>query len=299
MPKPVADEITIPELQIFTQKTEPRTTATYTSYARNLQRYLNTNQVTLQKISALQCKQFIQQMGGYNKGTYRAVNTADAYKRFLHALMTSIERPKTAIWIKQNLKEIRHVNHFKVDITIESITRFILNTKQPEYKFAFSMMAFDGLRPGEVLGLYHADINIAEHKVNLIRHEDECYFPKGAKLGEAAESVPFNVVSAAFYPDVPRVSKRVVPVSYKTLRKWFTRYAQLSNLQDQNGSKVTLHKLRHFLGHYFRQQGGDVMVLKEILRHSDLRYTQIYTTPSSREVTAEFEKAINNTIKQM
>lgn len=211
--------------------------------------------------------------------------------------MAAIERPKTAAWIKQNLKEIHHINRFKIDITAEAITNFITQTQQPTYKFAFSLMAFNGLRPGEILGLHHSDIDLATNKVRLMRHEGEKYFPKGAKLNVAAKFIPLNIVSAALYPSLCRNSDRVVPVSYKTLRKWFNRYALSSGLHDQNGSKVTLHKLRHFLGHYFRQQGGDVMVLKEILRHSDLRYTQIYTAPSNREVSVEFDKAINKTIQ--
>lgn len=302
-------KLTDPDLIDYAEKAEVRTKQTYTSYCRNLQLYLNDNNLTLKRITPLQCRRFIQTMGQYNDGTYNAMNTAAAYKRFLCALMLGIDRSKVTKWIKTNLKEVHPVDHFKVDIAFQSVLKLIEVTRQdtnnqlaPILAYAFSIQALDGLRPGEALGHYHSDLDIAEKKLSLQRHTGEKYFPKGTKLNDPPVPIPINDLSIALYHKIPqelKQSSRVVDTSYKTLRKWFNRYAKQANLTDQNGDKVTLHKLRHFFGHFFSDHSQQVQVLQAIMRHSDLRYTLIYTKPSDRSITETFEQAINQTLKEI
>lgn len=299
--------LTDPDLIDYTEKTETRTKQTYTSYCRNLQQYLTQNNYTLKHLTPLQTRRFIQTMGQYQEGTYHSINTAAAYKRFMCALMQGIDRAKVAKWIKANLKEVHQINHFKVDIAYQSVIRLIQVTRQdqnnslsPTLAYAYSLLALDGLRPGEALGHYHTDINLAEKTITLQRHPGEKYYPKGMKLTSKPITLPLNDLSIELYNQIPQNQKqeqRAVDTSYKTLRKWFNRYAKQANLIDQNGDKVTLHKLRHFFGHYFSDHSQQVQVLQSIMRHSDLRYTLIYTKPSERRITEEFQQAINQNIK--
>ena len=301
--------LTDPDLIDYTEKAEPRTKQTYTSYCRNLQLYLNENNLILKRITPLQCRRFIQTMGQYNDGTYGAMNTAAAYKRFLCALMLGIDRSKVTKWLKTNLKEVHPIDHFKVDIAFQSVLKLIEVTRQdtnnqlaPILAYAFSIQALDGLRPGEALGHYHTDLAIAEKKLSLQRHAGEKHFPKGMKLNDPPVPIPINDLSITLYHQIPeelKQSSRVVDTSYKTLRKWFNRYSKQAGLIDQNGDKVTLHKLRHFFGHFFSDHSQQVQVLQAIMRHSDLRYTLIYTKPSERRVTEEFEQAINQNLKEL
>ncbi len=236
-------------------------------------------------------------MGKYHNGEYHAINTAAAYKRYLRAILKGTNQTRTSEWIRLNLREIQPVNHFKVDIPTEEILKLIAVTEQPELKYAWSIMAFDGFRPGETLGHYHTDIDTTTKTILLQRHEGEKYFPKGMKLGEPAISIPINEFSLLLYQQVPKEDNRVVNISYKTMRKWFNRYVKLAELKDRNGNKITAHKLRHFFGHYYNNNKGNIVTLKEIMRHSDLRYTMIYTAPSKREVTEDFNKTVNQTLK--
>jgi hypothetical protein len=45
--------------------------------------------------------------------------------------------------------------------------------------------------------------------------------------------------------------------------------------------------------HLWRSNKGDLQMLKEVMRHSDIRITMIYSTPSTGEINSEFEKTIN------
>jgi integrase len=303
--RPRSRELTTLELITFSQKGERRTADTYSSYARNLEAFLEEHNLTLQTLTPLSAKAFIQEMGKFVAGKgYEAINTAVAYKRFMRTLLTSIGRKDDSKWLRDNLKDIQPLNKFKVDIPTEQILKLIevtqndkANSYSPELALGWSLMAFDGLRPGEILGIYFGDVNKQSKTISLQRHEGERYFPKSTKVGEEPATIPLNDFSLSLFTYLPdMLSKRVIPISYKTMRKWFYHYAEKAEVVDREGNKVTPHKMRHVFGHLWRNNKGDLQVLKEIMRHSDIRITMIYSAPSTGEVNNEFEKTINNNI---
>ncbi|MFX1562423.1 MAG: tyrosine-type recombinase/integrase [Promethearchaeota archaeon] len=309
--RPISYRLTIPALVTFSQKIEKRTTSTYTSCARNFQRYMDERDLTLETLTPLLVKDFIQQMGKWkpNKG-YAEMNTAALYKKFILAFFGSVGRRDDIKWIKANLKEVKFVSKFKVDIPTEEILRLIdvtLNDKRknasykPHLAFGWSIMAFDGFRPSEALGLYYTDIDWETSQVSLVRHPKEKYFPKTMKVGDPAISIPLNELSMSLLNFTTKFDRqeRIIPVSYTTLRRRFIRYAKMAEVKDREGNKLTPHKLRHVFGHLWRRNKGDLQVLKEVMRHSDIRITMIYSAPSSGEIEDEFEKTINLQIKEV
>jgi len=66
-----------------------------------------------------------------------------------------------------------------------------------------------------------------------------------------------------------------------------------AGVKDREGNKITPHKMRHVFGHLWRRQKGDLPVLKEIMRHSDIQVTMGYSAPSKGEVNSEFQATIN------
>ena len=308
--RPIGYELTIPELIAFSQKSEKTTTSTYTSFARNLEKYLNEHHLTLETLTPLSAKVFIQQMGKWSpeNNNYEEMNTAALYKKYLLSFFASLGKKEHGKWIKANLKEVKFVSHFKVDIPTEQILRLIdtaYNDKrvnahyQQQIAFGISIMAFDGLRPAESLGLYYSDIDWENKQVNLVRHPNEKYHPKAVKVGDPAGPIPINDFSLSLLRsftsegEVNEPNKRIIPISYTTYRKRFLRYVKEAEVVDKEGNKVTPHKMRHVLGHLWRRQKGDLQVLKEILRHSDIRITMGYSAPSKGEVSSEFQATIN------
>jgi len=161
--RPISYGLTIPELISFSQKSEKTTTATYTSCARNLEQCLNAHNLTVETLTPLAAKVFIQQMGEYSNQTnsYDKMNTAALYKKYILAFFASLGKTGYVKWLKGNLKEVKFVQHFKVDIPTEEILRLIDTALIDKRKnasckkqiaFGISIMAFDGLRPAESLG---------------------------------------------------------------------------------------------------------------------------------------------------
>ncbi len=308
--RPINRVLTIPDLITFSQKGEKRTTNTYTSYSRNLQEFLERNKLTLETMKPLHAKAFIQEMGKYDikTSTYLEMNTAASYKRFMRTLFNNLGRTEDSKMLRNNLRDVQPINKFKVDIPTEEIYKLIqvaLEDKKCSYAkelaFAFSTMAFDGLRPAEALGTYYSDIDVLNKKIILVRHPNERYFPKATKVSDPASVIPLSDFSLhlflTFAPaDTKTMNERILQISYETLRTRFAKYIEEANVVDREGNKITPHKMRHVFGHLWRNSKGDLQILKEILRHSDIRITMLYSAPTNTEITSEFEKTINNNI---
>lgn len=120
------------------------------------------------------------------------MNTAASYKRFMRTLFNNLGREADAKMLRNNNRDVSPIDKFKVDIPTEEIYKLIQVTLEDkrcyyakELAFAFSLMAFEGFRPSEALGLYFSDVDVENKKVSLVRHLNEKYFPKATKVLDA------------------------------------------------------------------------------------------------------------------
>jgi len=242
-------------------------------------------------LKPIDVKKFIYESGVNEKGEH-VMNTMFSYKKFLAALLRFIGKADLVEYIRLNMREVKVENKFAVDLTLDEVLRLIDVTDQMRFKFAWSLMAFDGLRSSEVLGLQYADIDIEKKIVQLFRRKGSRYYPKGMKIDDKPKIIPLNSFSLALFQKLSYKSgERIVNISYKNLRKWFMRYAIIAQIHTEY--PFTLHKLRHFFGHFWMKQRGDIRTLQKIMRHSDIKYTLLYTEPSKAEVREEFEAVTN------
>jgi len=266
-------------VQVFVEGKSEQTKQTYLSLARSLETYLSQKHLTLDTLKPIHMKELIYQQ--------KAMNSRFLYKIFLKAFMRSLGRNDLVAYMKDNLREIREEGKFKVDLTLEEVFDLIDVTEQPLLKLAWALMAFDGLRPGEVLGLHFEDLDTEKAKVILRRREGERYGPKAKKPTDESKAIPFNPLSMNLFKQIPQGRGRILPISYKTFRKWFNRYVKKAEI-TREAYPVTMHKLRHFFGHFYRKRHGDIRILKEIMRHSNIKYTLLYTAPSDQEVEEDY-----------
>ncbi len=277
------------EIMLFAEGKEQTTKDNYLNYGKKLEQFLEREQLKLRELQPVDVKKFILEAGTHD-GNF-VMNSAAIYKQFVCSVMRFVGRKDIADYVRTNMREIKKENKFRVDLTLEEILRLIRVTAQLKLKFAWSLMSFDGLRAGEVLGLCYADIDLEDKVVRLLRRSNERYYPKGMKVNQQAKAVPLNDLSAELFRQLSfKKAERILPISYKTLRKWFNRYVVLAEIKRDY--PVTMHKLRHFFAHYWRQNKGDIQVLKEVMRHSDIRYTMLYSEPSDAEIKTEFEKVM-------
>ena len=279
------------EVSLFAEGKERTTKHNYLNYGKKLEAFLQTKHLDLRTMTPIDVKAFIYEAGENRDGEF-VMNSAAIHKQYVCSLLRAVGRKDVADWVKLNVREIHKEDKFKVDLALEEILTLIHVTEQLPLKFGWSLMAFDGLRAGEVLGLFYDDLDTEQKVIRLLRREGEPYYPKGMKVSDAAMTIPLNDLSIELFKQLPhKRGERILPISYKTLRKWFNRYVAIAGLTARD-YPITMQKLRHFFGHFWRWNKGDLRILKEVMRHSDIRYTMLYTAPSDAEMKTEFAKVV-------
>jgi site-specific recombinase XerD len=146
----------------------------------------------------------------------------------------------------------------------------------PRDEAIISVLLYTGLRVGELVALTLDDVTLSERKGTIQVHADVA---KGGK--ERAVPVPKKAREALqAYIDVRSLENNGVlfigrqgPLSAEGVAAIVRKYAAWSRLEG-----VTPHVLRHsFAYSYLENNNNDLVALADILGHSDLNTTRIYT----------------------
>ncbi len=279
------------QVDLFVHGKSWRTQATYRSLAKSFQHFLNENFISFDNLAPSFLKAWIT--------SFQKPNTQTTAKRFLSSYFRFNGNLSLVASLNATTKEIRPIFKFQVDLTLPEIMKIIDSCYDTAYKLAVSLMALNGLRVGEVLGLYWQDIDTQGNTVILQRREGMQYYPKGMLETDKPVKIPLNPVSRKFYlqlqKEIPDAAGRILPVSYKTLWKWFNRYVSEAGIRKRK-YKLTPHKLRHAFAHLYLDNKGTLRKLQAVLRHKRIETTVIYTQPSTEELRSEFDLVISEKV---
>ena len=149
--------------------------------------------------------------------------------------------------------------------------RIIEATDNSKYKFMISLGYACGLRVSEVVNLKVADLDIDELVVHI----------KGAKgkkdrisvLPEKINDDLRNMIAGKNSNDYLFSSNRGGKLTTTSLQKMFRK----SLTKAKVNKPATFHSLRHSFATHLLENGTDVRYVQELLGHSNIRTTQIYT----------------------
>lgn len=190
---------------------------------------------------------------------------------------------------------------------LEKFLRVIENDKQ---KTIFMLMAYTGLRVGECARVHISDLSLSsEHpqirieniKTKVIDHID--IIPKMCKVLEEyietrKEKIEWNE-GYIFY--TTRFDRRG-HMSENVIRVLFREYAIKAGLNDtyytiqavgnqkakKDGTRtlhrLSCHSLRHFYGTSIWNQTKDLVKLQKLMRHRNLKSTQVYVNHTQKEL---------------
>ena len=144
-----------------------------------------------------------------------------------------------------------------------------------------------GLRISEALGLKRGDVPLGETLTVVGKGGKERSVPMlplvAAALQDYADKIPFTGP-----PSSPLfLSRRGKPMSPREAQ------ALMQKLRGRLGlpEKATPHALRHSFATHILQGGGDLRSVQELLGHSSLSTTQIYTAIETTQLLKTYEIA--------
>jgi len=76
------------------------------------------------------------------------------------------------------------------------------------------------------------------------------------------------------------LSNRGIPISRKTIWHWIQKYAATAGIKKS----VKPHLLRHSFATHLLSRGADLRAIQEMLGHSDISTTEIYTKVDSQRI---------------
>lgn len=152
----------------------------------------------------------------------------------------------------------------------------------------FELIYSCGLRISEACGLLMENLHLNEHLVLVHGKGDkERIVPFGETAKNKLESYLFNarpsLVGNKVVPEV-FVNYRGEPISRKGVWKKFKELNILA------GIDAKVHTLRHSFATHLLAGGADLRSVQELLGHSDLATTQIYTHVDDKELSSYHQK---------
>jgi site-specific recombinase XerD len=160
----------------------------------------------------------------------------------------------------------------------------------------FELMYSSGLRVGDALNLKLDELNLEERVLLVVRGKGkkDAYLP----FSEAAATFLATYLAGGRKKLLKRLAKssrqeaktfvfvgRKGKLNYARLLKRFHGY--LSSV-DLSGKGYTMHSIRHAAATHLLAHGASIRYVQELLRHEDLKTTQLYTRPTVDNIKAVY-----------
>ena len=177
--------------------------------------------------------------------------------------------------LKKSMKEIKIPKREKKMpsvLTRDEIKRLIEAARNRKSRIIIKLLYSTGLRVSELINLEKKDLEVSE-KIGWVRKgkgaKDRIFIlpeSMSEEIGEILKKEPEN--------------KRVFPVTVRAIQKAVKNAARRSGIQK----KISPHTLRHSYATHLLESGVDIRKIQELLGHSNLQTTQIYTHVSTEEL---------------
>ncbi|HAQ18849.1 MAG TPA: integrase [Prolixibacteraceae bacterium] len=156
-------------------------------------------------------------------------------------------------------------------------------------KLILSLLYGSGIRLAELMHLKDADMNQTESMIKVLgKRNKERITPYPRSLNELIDqykterNLLFGNVSQSFF-----VTSSGEPVYEKLIYRVVNKYLALVTTIDQKSP----HVLRHTFATHMLNRGADLNAVKEMLGHSNLAATQIYTHTSLDKIQKVYRQA--------
>lgn len=151
----------------------------------------------------------------------------------------------------------------------------------------FELIYSCGLRVSEAITINLSDYNSSERTLRIVGKGDkERIVPVGQLAIKAIDTYLKNsrptLINNKLKSNALFLGRRGEPLNRASVWKRFKEYAKLANVDAK------VHTLRHSYASHLLRGGADLRSVQELLGHSDIRTTQIYTHTDTEDLLQIF-----------
>lgn len=262
------------------------------SYKLDLNRFLEYfNDININEINALKLKEYIIYLNKINldsKSIARNVSCIKSFYKFLIINKYVNVNVSDSLYIPKCIKSLP--NTLTIDEVDSLLDIKLTDNYSYRNKAIFELMYATGLRVSEVVNLKLQDIDLSEDIIRI--------FGKGSKerivpIGDYAKKYLEEYIY--MHRSLMLKKEKCEYIFLNNHGKKLTRQALFKIIKKQAKDKginkeITPHTLRHSFATHMLKNGADLRTIQELLGHSDISTTQIYTHISNEELKNNYKE---------
>lgn len=199
---------------------------------------------------------------------------SNAYKYQMYYSVKWYLKFKGVDW---QFKRPKHHMKCRQNLSIEKCWSLLDTITDDEHKLMVETAILTGMRPSELLAMTKDDIDFYDNVINIQNSKTyrDRQIPISVELGQKLQHWIYK----------RKITGRVFP--YKS--DWFAKIVR--SAAKKGGFVATPYMLRHTFATQYVENGGNIMVLKKIMGHSDIKTTEGYIHESKGMMRKDYEKA--------
>ena len=189
-----------------------------------------------------------------------------------------------------NVKSPKFTNKLPNILNVEEVER-LLNFKAVKYedfldKVILEVLYSSGLRVSELVNLKKKNIDFEEEMIKVIgKGQKERMIPIGSKALDSINRYinvkPNQNISSNFF-----INKKCKNVNIRYIQRMIKKRCVSVGIHKD----ITPHTLRHSFASHILQSSGNLRVVQELLGHSNINTTQIYTHLDWQNLAKTYDK---------
>ncbi|MBS1489474.1 MAG: tyrosine-type recombinase/integrase [Bacteroidetes bacterium] len=219
----------------------------------------------------------------------RKIACLRSYYKFLLKQELISKNPTDKIKILKTKKKLPHFVHEKeMNTPFEQPQKERSAFERHRNEVVIELLYGTGMRLSELIGLKDTSLNLHDHTLKVLgKRNKERIIPFTAELARLLKDYikvrNLDIEKKSDYLLVTSASKPLYPMLVNRIVKEY--------LKEANVEKKSPHVLRHTYATHLLNHGAEINAVKDLLGHSSLAATQVYTHNSMEKLKKVFDQA--------
>jgi len=265
---------------------------TIESYRRDLTKFLNYNKnKNINDISNNDLKEYVKYLNKENlneKSISRNISSLKSFYKFLVIDKKINTNPAESIYIPKTKKSLPNI------LTEDEIINLLDINLNDNYSYRnkamLELLYATGLRVSELVNLKLQNIDLND---NIVRTFGKASKERVIPLGEYASEYLYKYISEYRGSLIKQYNNEYLFLNNhgnKMTRQGFFKIIKLIAKNKGIDKTLSPHTLRHSFASHMLKYGADLRTIQELLGHSDISTTQIYTHITNEELKENYKE---------